>query len=216
MVPSLEALQQRLETLERSIGWQRRAVVIALVSLAVVGSGRLQGARQTPRFTELTVERLNIVEPNGQLVLAMANTDRLPEPILDGKTVSTGRKGPGMIFFNGKGWEVGGLIYGTQEDRNSSYAHFSFDQFHNDQVVYLHHESAGAHKTNGLFVIDRGAKFGDRSAQRVFVGSSNETAIVRLRDLAGRDRIRMSVDRHGAARLEFLDGDGNVVERLPK
>jgi hypothetical protein len=54
------------------------------------------------------------------------------------------------------------------------------------------------------------------SAQRIFVGSDNETAMVRLRDRAGRDRIRMTVDPEGVARLEFLDAAGAVVDRLPK
>jgi hypothetical protein len=40
--------------------------------------------------------------------------------------------------------------------------------------------------------------------------------MVRLRDRAGRDRIRMTVDPEGVARLEFLDAAGAVVDRLPK
>jgi hypothetical protein len=54
------------------------------------------------------------------------------------------------------------------------------------------------------------------SAQRVFVGSDEETAMVRLRDRAGRDRIRMSVNPQGIAQLEFLDESGKVIDRLPK
>jgi hypothetical protein len=53
------------------------------------------------------------------------------------------------------------------------------------------------------------------AAPRVFVGSADETPMVRLRDRAGRDRIRLSVAPDGAAQLEFLDADGKVVERLP-
>lgn len=54
------------------------------------------------------------------------------------------------------------------------------------------------------------------SAQRIFVGSDDETAMVRLRDRAGRDRIRLSVRPQGTAQLEFLDEAGKIVERLPK
>lgn len=53
------------------------------------------------------------------------------------------------------------------------------------------------------------------SAQRIFVGSDEDTAMVRMRDRAGRDRIRMSVNPQGVAQLEFLDESGKVVDRLP-
>jgi hypothetical protein len=54
------------------------------------------------------------------------------------------------------------------------------------------------------------------SAQRIFVGSDEETAMVRLRDRAGRDRIQMSVNPQGGAQLEFLDEAGKVIDRLPR
>jgi hypothetical protein len=59
-------------------------------------------------------------------------------------------------------------------------------------------------------------KLRNTSAQRIFVGSENETAMVRLRDRAGRDRIRLMVDSQGTSRLEFLDASGKVVDTLPK
>jgi hypothetical protein len=40
--------------------------------------------------------------------------------------------------------------------------------------------------------------------------------MVRLRDRSGRDRIRMSVDPQGVARLVFLDDSGKVVKSLPE
>jgi hypothetical protein len=176
----------------------------------------------------------------------MANTARLPHPLIAGKSVKTNRTGPGLIFFDGKGWEVGGLIYGTEPTRDGYRAggHFSLDQFRNDQVVYLSYEDDGtANKSAGLYVVDRArtptldeimrmqetlasatedarvaleAKLRAATAPRVFVGSENETAMVRLRDRAGRDRIRLIVDPQGDARIEFVDESGRVVDRLPK
>ena len=52
-------------------------------------------------------------------------------------------------------------------------------------------------------------------ARRVFVGSDNRTAEVRLRDTAGRSRIRMYVDSLDVARLEFLDESGAVIYAVP-
>jgi hypothetical protein len=246
MSQSTDRFEARIEQLERRIRLHQwiGGVAVLLVGL-IAGAGIWAQARRA-RFTELNVERLNVVEPDGQLVLAMANTARLPMPLIAGKTVETKRTGPGLIFFDGKGWEVGGLIYGTQPTRDGyqAWGHFSFDQFRNDQVVYLNYQDDGEkNKSAGLFVVDRArspsldemirmqkdlagaagetraaleAKLRAAAAQRVFVGSENETAMVRLRDRGGQDRIRLLVDPQGAARIELLDESGKVVERLPK
>lgn len=54
------------------------------------------------------------------------------------------------------------------------------------------------------------------SAERVYLGRDlSRAAVLTLKDPNGRDRIRLSVDSLGAPRLEFLDGNGQVTERLP-
>ena len=52
-------------------------------------------------------------------------------------------------------------------------------------------------------------------ARRVFVGSQDRTASVRVMDTTGRDRIRMVVDAANESRLEFLDANGAVTYSLP-
>jgi len=242
--PTIE-LQSRLQRLERQVGWHRRA---ALAAVVLAGAFLLTGFQSAPRherFAEIDVERLNVVEPDGALALVLGNTARLPDPLIDGETVETGRTGPGMIFFNGKGWEVGGLVYGTREteDGYEASGHLSFDQYHNDQVVYLNYRDDGTSKAAGLYVVDRAReptidellalveemeeaapeerealqeRIRGTAAQRVFIGSADETAMVRLRDRAGRDRIRLSVDADGTATLVFLDENGDVVQSFPE
>ncbi len=211
----------RIRALERQLQWHRRVGGVAAIVGAMLAWAAFQAPEQRARFTEVNVERLNVVEPDGQPVLSMANTARLPAPLHDGKTVATDRTGPGMIFFNGKGEEVGGLIYGARQtaDGYAAGAHLSFDQFRSDQVVYLDYQDNGTTlKAAGLYVVDRDRNDPLRipSAQRIFVGSVNETAMVRLRDRGGKDRIRLSVSPEGVASLEFLDANGRVVDRLPK
>jgi hypothetical protein len=240
-----DVLQRRIEQLERQVRRHQRITLGALVAVSLVFTAAFQAADTHVRFTELTVERINVVEPDGQLVMAIANRERLPDPLIAGKTVETPRTGPGMIFFDGRGWEVGGLTYSTRQTEKGYGAsgHFAFDQFRNDQVVYLNYQDNGTRKSAGLYVVDRARsprideilamreqaqkatpeekkvledKMRGASAQRIFVGSEEENAMVRLRDRAGRDRIRMSVSPQGVAQLEFLDEAGKVVERLPK
>jgi hypothetical protein len=54
------------------------------------------------------------------------------------------------------------------------------------------------------------------AAERIFVGSVDETASVRLADRQGNERIRLVVDAAGEARIELLDAAGAVVERIPR
>lgn len=50
--------------------------------------------------------------------------------------------------------------------------------------------------------------------QRLFAGERGSSAVLELRDMRGRQRLRMVVDSLGAARLEFLDATGKVVKSL--
>ncbi|MEP6492466.1 MAG: hypothetical protein ABJF01_07305 [bacterium] len=53
------------------------------------------------------------------------------------------------------------------------------------------------------------------AAQRLFVGRDpSKSAILNLADRAGKTRLRLLVDSLGAARIEFLDADGKVVNSL--
>lgn len=131
----------------------------------------------------------------------------------------------------------------TTENGYRASGHLSFDQYRNDQVVYLNYADDGQRKSAGLYVVDRArephidellrmreaaasaspeeraaiqAKLAGSAAQRFFVGSADETAMVRLRDRNGRDRIRLLVEADGAGRLEFLDAEGKVIRTFPE
>jgi hypothetical protein len=53
--------------------------------------------------------------------------------------------------------------------------------------------------------------------QRLFVGKDrNRTSLVSLADAKGQARLVLKVLADGAASIEFLDADGNVVDRLPR
>ena len=229
------------------------AVMTAFVVLSawfVVGHTQ----SQRPRFTEIDVERINIVEPDGRLALVVANTQRMPGPILDGKELarelSQGRTGSaGLLFVDAQGNEVGGLSYRAEVKPDGSYTadrSLTFDQHNQDQVVGLQYGDNGKTRGSGLSVWDRPTTIslkeilaaaqgttdrqvlekrflallkerGETSpgARRVFLGSQDRTAALRLMDTTGRERFRVVVDASNTARLEFLDEAGKVVYALP-
>jgi hypothetical protein len=54
------------------------------------------------------------------------------------------------------------------------------------------------------------------SPRRVFVGKNTDrSAAIMLADAAGKPRINLQVDADGQARIEFLDAEGKVIQRLP-
>jgi len=209
---------------------------------------------QSQRLSVLDVERINVVGPDGRLALVIANAERLPGPILEGRELprelSSGRLGSaGMLFFNARGDEVGGLTFRGQESNGtySAGAIMAFDQFKQDQVVTVQYSDRGS-RSAGVTVWDRSPtvsihelvdliqasrqgpepgraeaaqrlqqlqQAGTLGAQRIFLGSQDRVAALRISDTQGRPRIRLYVDSANMARLEFLNERGEVIERWP-
>jgi hypothetical protein len=136
----------------------------AVVLLAVLWLGTAAWLLlRTPSMPPvLAVERLEIVEPDGSLALVMANSQRPAGGTIDGQILMQGqeeeRKGiPSIIFFDGKGDEVGGMLFGVRETPNgfSATRHFSLDAYGQDQTVVMAHYQSPAGSTSGLTVSDR-------------------------------------------------------------
>ena len=74
-------------------------------------------AAQRGKFTEIDVERVNIVEPDGKLRMVLSNRPRSIGPIYKGKPFGyEGGTRPGIIFFNDEGTENGGLTFEGKKD----------------------------------------------------------------------------------------------------
>lgn len=106
------------------------------------------------RFREISVERLNLVERDGTVKMVMSNQERFPQGVtIDGKHLDFKREHPGMLFYNTKGEECGGLIFGGQRDSTgqvSAGGHFSLDRFGQDQVIALNYQEHGGSYKAGL------------------------------------------------------------------
>ncbi|MGD8495831.1 MAG: hypothetical protein PVF05_06535 [Gemmatimonadales bacterium] len=77
-------------------------------------------------------------------------------------------------------------------------------------------ESEDEAERDSLRAVQRGMSAdGGLGVERLFVGSQDRVAQVQIRDTRGRVRARLLVDENDAPRLEFLDADGEVVDRYP-
>jgi hypothetical protein len=115
--------------------------------------------REAPtKFAEIDVERINIVEKDGRLRLAISNRDRSPGPVIGGLSMKS-REGtrPGMIFFNDKGDECGGMTWGSSEEKGAirASAGLMFDQYNQDQTVGITYSQRNEERSAGLRVWER-------------------------------------------------------------
>ena len=105
----------------------------------------------------LNVERLNVNEKNGTPRVVIANSDHMPDPVIDGKSFRTERPA-GIIFYNRRGDEGGGLIFdgiAKNDNQHGAYAGLSFDQYLQSQIVGLIYNDHTGSRDAGLRVWDR-------------------------------------------------------------
>ena len=121
-------------------------------------------ARVEPKenFNEITVHRINVVEPDGTIRLVLTNTANSPGIYIKNKEYPhpNGRKSAGLLFFDEEGTEDGGLSYGISKDQSGkvvgSDGHLSFDQYMQDQIFTIDAGRDGDKKFSLLRMDDRG------------------------------------------------------------
>lgn len=129
------------------------------VLMTVLALAAFRQASQKTRFTEIDVERINVVEPDGKLRMVIANRPRSIGPIYQGKPFGyPGGTRPGIIFFNDEGTENGGLTFTGRVREDGSYASsvgMSFDQFNQDETLTLRYSDENGRKTTGITIAER-------------------------------------------------------------
>jgi hypothetical protein len=138
--------------------WKAYATITTLLIIALVGSAFALEEQRT-KFTEIDVQRINIVGPDGQNQMVISNRQLIPEAIIDGKTFeSHGRHdSAGIIFYNSEGDEDGGLAFGSKKTANGYAADgdLMFDQHKQDQTVGIEYSDNNGKRQAGFHVWDR-------------------------------------------------------------
>lgn len=116
------------------------AITTAIGFLFIAGSAFKNKGNQ--KFSEIDVERINIVENDGTVKMIITNVDRFPTgqtTINSRPTNETRKKRAGMLFFNEEGIECGGFIYDGKKTAkgHASGLSLTFDQYNGDQVMQL-------------------------------------------------------------------------------
>ncbi|PST82698.1 hypothetical protein C7T94_08555 [Pedobacter yulinensis] len=123
---------EQIQILEKQVR-QLRYLVFSLGLVVVAGAAMAFSG--ITRFTELTAERINIVEKDGTIKLVISNKARQHPGRMAGKDLPPRVRDAGLIFFNGDGDECGGLAY--DNDKKSAGMVYSVDKYRDDQVMQI-------------------------------------------------------------------------------
>lgn len=115
------------------------------------------------KFDTITVQRINVVEPDGKLRMVLTNNNRIPGIIIDGHEYADyGNRKPttaaGILFYDAEATESGGLTFGGKQDAQgqiSRFGHFSFDRYNQDQMLTISAADDGTNHRAEINMIDQ-------------------------------------------------------------
>jgi hypothetical protein len=133
-------------------------LTVLFLLTALFGFARVETKKT---FDEITVHRINVVEPDGTIRMVLTNKSSAPGAYIKNKEYPhPDRKDAGMLFFDDEGTEDGGLIYGISKDQSGritgSNVHLSFDQYMQDQIFTVDAGRDGGEKYSVLTMGERG------------------------------------------------------------
>lgn len=197
----------------------RIALVLAILGISACATQ--QGGVQ--HFEEISVERINIVAPDGTNRMVLSNKKRFPPIVMDGKVLDIPRSvvPAGLVFYDEQGSERGGVAVMEVPGRGEQ-AGMIFD-FQNSEAIGIgkYESEDGDYYTASLQIADRmplGAdimEVGTSGPPRINIANENGKAVIELNDVDGKARIRLFTNMDGSSGIEMLDGEGNVLSTLP-
>jgi len=133
------------------------AMAAALAAIMTL-TGANDPARR-PSFDEITVGRINIVEPDGTKRIVISNKAQFPGDFMQGKERPRPDRSAfaGMIFINEEGTENGGFIQKGSigaDGKIASGLSLTFDRFRQDQALQLMNNDSAAHQQTGIKIND--------------------------------------------------------------
>jgi hypothetical protein len=132
--------------------------VLTAVFAVTVLSGFVGKATKKTTLDELTVQRINVVEPDGTLRMVISNKATEPGIIIKSKEhPHPSRSDAGIIFYNDEGTENGGFLFDGKmgaDGNGESSGHLSFDQYEQDQAFVAEYGQKGGKRYSRLVFAD--------------------------------------------------------------
>ena len=205
--------------IEKDVRFLKFYAVFTTLILAFFLTSSFMKDKENTRFEEIDVERINIIEKDGQLKMVISNQERQHPGIVNGKVIERDHpRPPGIIFFNHFGDEMGGLVYG-ENGPNGQFGSLTWDKVRGDQTIgFRHIESEDGSYLSGISMwqqpnIPSDEKLAKRAAaMRIEDEVKRKEALQALRDsnLLTTHRLFIGKSRNDAAMLEILDMKGQT------
>lgn len=189
------------------------------ISTLLLGSLFVFGftSQKKQKFSEIDVERINVVEKDGKLKMVIANKARRHPGIVDGIYFKDreGQRPAGMTFFSEKGDEIGGISFDGDTGKGQS-GSLAFDKFRGDQTIQItHSEDKNGDYFAGLRVNDQNMPLSDYIARMEEVNKlpNPEEAYkasmeLRSGDKATVSRMIIGKSKDKSSVIEMNDGKG--------
>ncbi|GGA74452.1 hypothetical protein [Ornithinibacillus halotolerans] len=179
------------------------------------------------KFTELNVEKLNIVDKDGTIKMTLFNKENIPPLIMDGKDILPGHRQSdpisGIMFYNGIGEECGGLIFGSEVDEEGNVftgGSLTFDQYKQDQVVQMHFSEDKGESVYGFSIYDRPkVSLSQLVEKQATIEKSNLSEEVKSEEIdklyeGNAQRAFMGKDKEGNVKVQLMDSKGTPRIRM--
>jgi hypothetical protein len=204
------------------------ALALTALTPSLVTAGYAVDAVQDARLATLTVERINVVEPDGTLRMVISGKGTFPGAFEQGREIPRADRNTlaGMLFLDDEANEIGGLIYSGSEGKDGIQSGLSltFDRYKQDQVVQLSSSEGEGVARGGLMILDRpSASFATVYEQMRLIDEARALprekrgafveANPKLQNF-GQQRAYLGTDPSGQSTLELRDPSGRVRLRL--
>ena len=199
-------------------------VTLAFVSSVWYGTSSVRN-QSNVNFDQITVHRINIVEPDGTPRMILAAKARFPGQFIHGKETARPDRNDsaGAIFINDEGTENGGLLFGGYKAKDGefhSFVHLSFDEYESDQTLSLDAQQDGNDRFSLVGLNDMPSQDytaeerATRAALRAMAaGPAKMQALRSFRiahpNVGQKPRIQLIRSNRGEATLRIADAVGN-------
>jgi hypothetical protein len=184
-----------------------------------------------PDFDQITVHRINVVEPDGTPRLIISDKAEFAGEFYHGKEISRPDRqdSAGILFLNDEGTENGGMLFGGYKSKDGafhSFGHLSFDEYEQDQTLSLDTDQDGGERSSSYQINDNNttlmtpeafSAYGTVRAMPEGLEKQKAMTIVMAKypmKLHARASIERDPDKSAALRLRDPEGHTRILLRV--
>lgn len=166
-------------------------------------------------FEEISVKRINIVDEDGHNRLVISNEELMPDPVIAGKEYKRMNAPAGIIFYDEKGDETGGIA--ISKINETGVRAIAFDYANADAIGLLTQEDLnGDNFRAGILINDKdlSGKPGS-NISRMKLTTENGNAGLIINGPNEKPKISIVVDSLGNPSIQVFDKNGVAKEISP-